>query len=200
MDKKLAELVGIILGDGCIKNYKRQKALQISFNSKDDLDYLKYVKGLVQKIFNIKPIIKFRKTENTADLFLFKKHVVQYLLNQGLVSSPKWDRAIIPESCLDNNFDILVLRGLFDTDGCVALTNNNGTLYPRLELKICPSPMQKQVISILEKYCFNFKVQQLDKKKIRIRINGIKELKKWVSMIGFSNKKHLEKANNFMKN
>ncbi|MBU4502520.1 MAG: hypothetical protein KKA79_08025 [Nanoarchaeota archaeon] len=199
MDKKFAELVGIILGDGCIKNYPRHRALQISFNAVDDLDYLHYVAKLVQEIFQIKPFVKFRKTDNTADIFLFRKSVVDYLLRKGLKESPKWGRAKIPPTCLTKPFDKYVVRGLFDTDGCVALTKNNGSLYPRLELKICPSPMQEQVIDILNNYNFKFKVQKLDKGKIRIRLNGKEQLRKWRGIIGFSNLKHLKKSERVLK-
>jgi len=33
----------------------------------------------------------------------------------------------------------------------LVLTDNNGTLYPRLEIKISECPMQDQIINLLEK-------------------------------------------------
>jgi len=143
MNVKLAELIGIILGDGYIK---KNKEIKISFNSKDDLNYIYYVRNLIYDLFDYKTPLNFRKNENTADLRITKRFVVNYFLEEGLKESPKWNKAKIPNKYL--KYEKLVLKGLFDTDGCLVRANNNGTLYPRLELKICPCPMQKQVIKI----------------------------------------------------
>lgn len=90
------------------------------------------------------------------------------------------------------------MKGLFDTDDSVTIFKNNGILYPRIEIKICPSPAQKQFIEILNRLNFKYRIQNLDKGKIRIRISGIKELKKWFELIGSSNIVHIEKANKFL--
>jgi hypothetical protein len=189
-DRKLAEFIGIMLGDG----YFVGDRLKISFNSQDDLEYLNYVKNLANKLFDINPIIKFRKNENCVDLFIFKRNILRLLVDKGLVKSPKWNRAIIPNSFLE--YDVDVLRGYFDTDGCVVVTNNNGTSYLRLEMKVCPSPMQEQFVNILNKYDFCFGVYQIGKGKVRVQLNGKKQVKKWLDLIGFSNPKHLRKIKN----
>ncbi|MCH7770938.1 MAG: hypothetical protein IIA49_07965 [Bacteroidetes bacterium] len=143
--------------------------------------------------------MKFRKNENTAELFIFKKEIIDYLTNYiGLKFSPKWNNAIIPYYLLDNDLDLRVLRGYFDTDGCLVTTNNNGIRYPRLEMKISPSPMQNQFISILKKYNFKFGVYHIGKGKVRVQLNGKNQLKKWKRLVGFSNKKHLEKISRFI--
>ena len=184
---KLAEFIGIMLGDG----YFVDDRLKVSLNSIDDSNYIEYVKKLMVNLFDTKPILKFRKNESTADLFIFKRKVIRSLISKGLVKSPKWDRAVIPKSFL--KFDLAVLRGYFDTDGSVVITNNNGVIYPRLEMKICPSPMQKQFINVLKKYNFRFGVYNIGKGKVRVQLNGKEQLKKWINLIGFSNKKHLDK-------
>ncbi|MCD4666923.1 hypothetical protein K8R47_03890 [archaeon] len=191
--KKFAEFIGIMLGDG----YFVDDRIKISFNSKDDLDYIEYVKDLINNIFDVNPILKFRKNENTADLFVFKRNVIKILKEKGLLKSPKWNNAIIPKSFL--KYDLHVLRGYFDTDGCVVMAMNNGTFYPRLEMKICPSPMQKQFIAIISKYKFRFGVYDIGKGKVRIQLNGKEQLKKWFNLVGFSNSKHMIKAKKFLK-
>jgi len=185
---KLAELIGIILGDGYIK---RNKEIKISLNSKDDLEYLYYIRNIIFELFNYQTPINFRKGENTVDLRITKRKIVNYFLEEGLKESPKWNKAEIPKKF--SKYDKFVLRGLFDTDGCLVLTNNNGTLYPRLEIKICPSPMQNQVIEILKKYNFRFGVYQIGKGQVRIQMNGRNQLEKWMSIINFSNQKHMNK-------
>ena len=90
------------------------------------------------------------------------------------------------------------MRGYFDTDGCVVTANNNGICYPRLEMKVCPSPMQKQFVEILKKHNFRFGVYNIGKGKVRIQLNGKAQLTKWVRLVGFSNKKHADKIKRFM--
>jgi len=195
MDKKLAELIGIILGDGSINIYPKinHYRIKITLDSINDKTYSSYIRDLIRDIFKESPIIKLRKNENSVDLLLFKRKMIRYLLEIGLKKSPKWNRAIIPPQFLTRKLEKYVLRGYFDTDGSVVLANNNGIVYPRLEMKICPSPMQDQFIGILKRNNFKFGVYQIGKGEVRIQLNGVSELKKWERLIGFSNEKHLHK-------
>lgn len=200
---KLAEFVGILLGDGCLtlKN-KRSKAitrLKISCNSKDDFEYVTYLYTLVKELFGVEPKIEFRKNENTVDVLLFKKGILLFLINEvGMKLSPKWGRAKIPEKVLLEGYGRDVLRGYFDTDGSVVVTDNNGTIYPRLEMKICPSPMKEQFIELLKKEGFKFGAYEIGKGEVRIQLNGKEQLKKWIEKVGFRNQKHIEKAKQFL--
>ena len=55
--KKLAELVGILLGDGslCLKGQMAgtNNRLKITFNARDDIEYIAYVKNLVKELFGV---------------------------------------------------------------------------------------------------------------------------------------------------
>lgn len=190
---KLAELVGIILGDGSLNIYDKHKRLQITMHSIDDLAYSNYITSLFLDLFNQKPIIKFRKNENTLDLQIFKRDIIKYFLEIGLVNSPKLNRAIIPHIFLKEELKKYVLRGLFDTDGSLVITNNNGKIYPRLEIKICESPMKYQIINMLNELGFKFGVYNINTHQIRIQMNGRSQLEKWVQLIGFNNPKHINK-------
>ncbi len=199
---ELAELVGIILGDGSIGIYKCksknkikiQHKLQITCHSEDDIEYLHYIKNIFKKLFGVELHQSFRKSEKTCDLRIFRREIVMFFLNSlDMDLAPKWNKSKIPNLYIDNNFEIDVLRGYFDTDGSVVITNNNGVTYPRLEMKICPSPMQDQFIKILTNLGFKFGVYQIGKGEIRIQINGKKELFRWISKIWFSNPKHIRK-------
>jgi hypothetical protein len=202
--ERLAEFIGILLGDGSLSlksnNPTSINRLKITLNSKDDIQYLSYIKNLILELFNAEPNIKFRKNENTVDVFLFKKEIIEYLVNEvGLKLSPKWNNATIPSSFNSKHMGLHVLRGYFDTDGCLATTNNNGTIYPRLEMKICPSPMQKQFIETLKTHNFKFGVYSIGRGEVRIQLNGKKQLKKWLESVGFSNIKHGNKIKRFFK-
>jgi len=154
----------------------------------------------MQKVLNEKPKITHKKNENTSDLRIFKKEKIFFALNKiGLRLSPKRGRMKIPAKYFKKELFPFILKGLFDTDGCLNIFKNNGVPYPRIEIKICPSPAQNQFIIIVDKLGFKYRVQNLDKGKIRIRISGIKELKKWFEIVGSSNIIHIEKASRFLK-
>lgn len=84
------------------------------------------------------------------------------------------------------------------TDGCITVFNNNGTIYPRIEMKISPSPMQNQIVNILQTNGFDPRVNNIGKGKKRIMLSGISKLKKWNKSIGFSNERNLNILKRFI--
>ena len=199
---KLAELIGILLGDGSINVYESKKystfyRIKISFHSQEQ-EYIEYVTCLIKELLNESCKVEVRKNEQTTNLLIFKKHLIEYFLNLGMVKSPKWNRAIIPLEFMADEFSKHVLRGYFDTDGSVVIANNNGSIYPRLEMKISPSPMQQQFISVIESNGFNLKVYSIGKGKVRVQMNGVSQMKKWFEIIGSSNPKHRTRADIFV--
>lgn len=203
---EIAEFVGIMLGDGSIGIYdckagskiKRQHQLKVTLDSRNK-EYIEHVFSLMCKIFGVEPVIFFRKDENTADIRTFRKEKVMYAINDlKLKISPKHGRMKIPEELMESSVDKFVLRGLFDTDGSVTIFSNNGVPYPRLEVRICKSPAQNQIMQILDKYQFGYRVQSLGKGSIKIRLSGKSELRKWLRLVGSSNRIHIEKAERFL--
>lgn len=150
-DRSLAEFVGIMLGDGSIAKYecsdgsgsiKIQRVVKVTI-SKDEESYSRHVSALYQDLFGFEPAIHKRKNENTLDIRCFRKELFDYMTEEvGLRTAPKKRRAVVPERYLQGKLSKYLLRGFFDTDGSLVLTDNNGTLYPRLEIKISECPMQ----------------------------------------------------------
>ena len=188
IDADLAELTGILLGDGSINVYPKinHYRLKITLNSNEN-EYADYIQELFKRIFDKRLSLKFRANENTLDLFCFKRELIRELIILGFVTSPKWNRARIPKQFMNKVLGKYVLRGYFDTDGCVAIVNNNGTRYPRLEMKIMPSPMKEQFLKLLDLYGFKYGVYEIGRGEARIQMNGKKQLEKWKKEIGFSN-------------
>ncbi|MBT4376033.1 hypothetical protein HOD29_01520 [archaeon] len=208
MSKLIAEFIGIMLGDGNLGIYKsivkgkikKQHRIRISLDSRNER-YTDYVSKLLEEIFDQKPKRYYKKKENAVDLGLFRKgHYFRVIEEFGLSNSPKWNRMEIPKRYFKEKFYPPILKGLFDTDGCLSLFNNNGVIYPRIEIKICPSPAQNQFIKIVKNLGFRFTVQDIGKEKIRIRISGMKELEKWFEIVGSSNPTHIEKYKRITQN
>lgn len=201
-NKLLAEFVGIMLGDGSLAEYecsdgsgniKVQRVVKVTI-SKDEQDYAGHISGLYQELFGIEPCRHERKNENTLDIRCFRKDLFEFMTEEvGLKTAPKKGRAVIPEKYRGSDLSNYMLGGLFDTDGSLVLTDNNGTLYPRLEIKISECPMQDQVTELLEEKGFRFGSYDCGNGKIRIQMNGKGQLRKWKNEMGFNNQRHLSK-------
>ncbi|MEW6748210.1 MAG: hypothetical protein AB1295_00675 [Candidatus Micrarchaeota archaeon] len=206
MDKELAELIGILLGDGSLgiytSNYcgkiRTQYRIKVTLNSEKDARYSIYVCNLFVKVFGRKPKTWKRPGEKTLDLYLLGKSSLSFLTELGMVLAPKWGRARIPERFLEVPLDRYVLRGYMDTDGCVCAVNNNGIRYPRIEMKICPSPMQGQLIRAMLRNGFRPQINSLERGKIRVVLAGLKNLALWSRGVGFSNERNLSMAKSFL--
>ncbi len=207
--EEFAEFVGAMLGDGNLGIYKTkagnkikfQHRIKITVNSVDDIEYAYYLSDLMFSLFEIKPKFYFKKKERAVDVQILNKELVKFLtVVAGMELAPKYKRAVIPGYLLNNELELSVLRGLFDTDGCVVITNNNDTTYPRLEIKVIRSPMRNQITDILRRNGFRFILSPNDHRarQIRIQLNGLDELRRWMHLVGFSNEKHQNKATKYL--
>lgn len=207
MDEELAELIGILLGDGSIGIYtsragKRiltQYRIKVTLNSIKDREYSFYVARLFEIVFGKSSRIRKRGDENAVDVYLLGERYLSYIIEIGMALAPKWERAVVPSRFMAAPLDKLVIRGYMDTDGCVCAVNNNGIRYPRIEMKISPSPMQAQLIGILSNNGFRPQVNRLEKGKVRVVLAGMGNLKRWNETIGFSNPRNQKMADSFLK-
>jgi len=132
-EKKIAEFIGIMLGDGNLGIYKSkvgnkiklQYRIRISLDSRNK-EYINYVVNLTKNVLNTEPKIHYKKNENVADIGVYRKEIFLYVKDKiGLKTSPKLNKMEIPKKYMSNKIIPFVLRGLFDTDGSVTIFNNN---------------------------------------------------------------------------
>jgi len=168
--QNLAEIVGIIMGDGCLYLDNRGKYQTIIAFNKEERQYLFYVKGLLEEYFSP---YRFCITE-IKDEFLLRNNSVfvgNRLIQTGVKVGNKVDnRVTIPGWIMvKEKYIIRFLRGLFDTDGCVYRKYNN---YAQIQIKLAgeqtirsvceafakigysPSRIQKEVNRGKESYKF----------------------------------------------
>lgn len=131
----LAELVGILLGDGGITPTQ----ITIAVNSIADKNYVPFIKNLLRKLFKFS-FKSFKKNDcNAVTIYVNSVFLVDYLTKIGLrpgnkvklqVGVPDWIK-------ISRQYRIACLRGLMDTDGGVFLHKYrvNGNLY--VYKKIC---------------------------------------------------------------
>lgn len=136
--EELAELVGIILGDGSLYwNEKRGVyALKIAGDLKTEKEYLtNFIKSLMDKIFKINSKIEIRKSE----IFVseYSKEIIKILEEYGLKRGNKKINNIgIPEWIKNNKkFLEACIRGLIDTDGSIFRMSRKDPTLLRISFK-----------------------------------------------------------------
>lgn len=115
---ELAELIGVVLGDGYIGAHARTEVLRIACNSNNPGFITRY-STLIESLFDKKPSVKKRRTSNCVDIVIYQKGIAKRL---GLKTGAKTHRIFQLPKWIKNNkeYQIRFLRGLFETDGCHA--------------------------------------------------------------------------------
>lgn len=192
-DFELAELMGIMIGDGHISFVRRQYFISISGNLKDEKIFFESViipilSKLRYKKVVFKTFAKYGKIEiNFSDKYLF-----YFFKSLGYPEGRKSHRIIIPDNFYNSKLSRFVVAGIFATDGCLTITDNNGTIYPRIEFKSKSIRLLKQIKSILDDFGME---GGLYTRFGRLQYNGKNQLDIFLRNIGFINPKHKEKYN-----
>lgn len=119
-DEKLAEFIGILLGDGHLGPTNNE--ISVTGDRLTDGWYVRrHVSSLVESLFRIKPFIYEQKNPSTIRCRFYSHQVFQFLVKMiGMQSGRKRhnDNVMIPPAFfIDTKLLKACLRGLFDTDG-----------------------------------------------------------------------------------
>jgi len=200
LNKKLSELIGIIIGDGNIYyNPKLRKYyFEITGDPKLERSYFEYISNLVQEIIHKKPSIRIQ--DRGLKLRLYSKEFIEFLIKKlNFPYGKKSEIITIPKKI--NNWNLLkyCIRGITDTDGSLFLSKKENNLnYPSIEISTNSKFLALQIQkSLKNKYrvCFRkFSKIGINDKYV-VSVNGVIMVKKWIREIGFSNKRKLTKIN-----
>lgn len=191
----LAELAGIILGDGGITSNQ----VRITLNKISDREYAKFVHKLMRSIFKESPSIG--EYHNVLTLTISGVNVIKELERIGLKKGNKIiNQVAIPKWILDNkDYAKVCLRGLIDTDGGVYFHHHKikGIEYINFGFTFTnhSKPLIHGAVKILRDNNFSPSVT----KDRRIDIYNIKEIKRYFKIIGSSNLKHINRLNFYLK-
>ena len=193
---KLAELVGILMGDGGITNYQ----VTITLNKETDKKYTKYVVRLLRDVFHLKPTIWERKNRSIYEIVISSKNLVEYLLELGLKRGNKIKQKIdIPDWIKrDRKLKIDCLRGLIDTDGSfyvdIHKIRNKYYFNPGIDFSTHSLPLFLSVKKILKDLNYH---PTGEKEHVRLRREN--EIVRYFREIRSNNSKHISKFKNFLK-
>jgi len=118
-DGDLAELIGVILGDGHIGIFPRTECLLIFSNTKNK-GFIRRYSTLVEKIFDKKPTVRGLITSNCTRICIYEKYISKRLkIPKGArinkkISVPRW-------ILRNNDFVLRYLRGLYEAEGSFSI-------------------------------------------------------------------------------
>jgi len=191
-NKDLAELIGIILGDGGVTKYQ----LIITLNIKEDKEYANFVAKLIKKLFNVFPKIYPSPKKSVNNIVVSRVELVKFLTSVGIVVGNKVKQKVnIPIWIKKNKlFLISCLRGLIDTDGCIFIhsykINNKVYYYKKLAFSNKSKPLIKTVYNSFKKLGLNPRITKDGKD---VRIENKTDIEKYFKIIGSHNLRHLKK-------
>jgi intein/homing endonuclease len=189
----ISELLGIILGDGCLSRSGNKHILYICGHKQDDLPFYKtVVLPLIQYVLNKETKINFKKGEQTLFVRFSDKATFDYLSNLGIPIGKKYETLRIPRIVEENQLMPNFLRGLLATDGCVILSKQHRKVpyYPRIEISSKSKTFLDNILVHLQDMDFNGSVSNKGKCCFRLEIPGFENLFRWYQLIGFLNIKH----------
>ncbi len=186
LNKKLAEFIGILLGDGSISRSKY--CIEIILNKNVDKCYSGYVMTLYKELFGLVPTIKERN--NTIIIQVYSLALFNFLKYLDLPHGAT--EKYIPQNILsDKDLKYACLRGLFDTDGSVHLSSR----WCVLNFTSSSKHLYRSFFDSLE---------EMGLKAIRsgskINITSLWKIKKFFNLIGSSNLKNIIKYIEYTKN
>lgn len=183
---ELAELLGILYGDGHINQYQ----LTVTLGNKET-NYALHVQQLVLSVFGGTPKISIKKNGYRV-IYLGSTQVVQYLQSFGLTNTKVRDQVDVPNWIISSKiFQKHFLRGFFDTDGSVyklrygtqlSFTNHSLPLLHSLQEMLLRLEYSPSSISHVTFY-----------------ITRQKDISRFFSEIQPKNQKHIERYQNIEK-
>lgn len=194
----LAELIGIILGDGAITKYQ----LRITLNKDEEKQYIGYVSKLLQRQFAKRPRRHFfgGRASKTCNLSLNGILLVKVLRRLGLeIGSKVLRQAPVPKWIKKKRvFSVACLRGLVDTDGGVYYHRHTSQGFKSFNLGLSFSSHCRPLIDFVRSTLLSLDFSaRLSGDSVNLYRLG--EVVKYQREIGFHNFHHARRLREFMR-
>ncbi|MFH2028210.1 MAG: LAGLIDADG family homing endonuclease [Nanoarchaeota archaeon] len=196
---KLAEEIGMHIGDGYLSDKKRE--FRLKGNKKDEKEYYdSFVKQLYKDLFRID--LKIKEYESTYGFEIYSTAISEFKSKVIGIPRGRKDNIVIPDIIKVNNLEILTsfLRGLFDTDGNIHFQSRYGykNYYPLISISQKSVKLIKEICTLLEMLGLSPSFY-IGKNYASVSLYGYESLKRYIELIGFHNPKHLKKIDDWEK-
>ena len=190
--KRLAEFVGIMLGDGGIS----QRQIFISLHREDDKKYIIFVSNLVKNLFDIKPSIYHKPRYSVKNIVVSRTELVDFCVsNLELKIGNKIKQQVdIPNWIKKNkNFMTACVRGLIDTDGSIFDHNYFSGKKKYCYKKLSFTSHSKPLLNSVHNHLTEIGIKTRIARKKDLWIDSINDVKEYFSIVGSHNEKHLKR-------
>lgn len=201
IDEKIAELVGVFIGDGFTNQYSKHSIVEFSGHKDKEWEYFNFILiPLVRHFSKANPKIHIKNNSLRLDyyskdlyLFLTKKLKLRAGYKTLDVQVPNY---ILKNRKLYHSF----LRGIFDADGSIIWDKRKlyKRAYPRLSITTISKKLAFQIAFMLKSLGFNPKVYVQRKNNVNydyhVDLYGFESFIRWIDLIGFSNNKHINRS------
>ena len=198
LNEKLCEFIGAFIGDGFIGKYGSHYMLEFTGDSRFDKEYLNEMAQIGKDLFRIKkPYFYKVKNRNVLRLKLYSKSLLEFLQKRFNFNKGKKCYTVkIPVEIINSDKKLIfaTIRGIFDTDGCVFFDKRKiyKNPYPRITFLTTSPDLFFQLKDFLSNY-FKLYTRKSKRRGHYLEVYGQKQFSKWMSLIGFSNSRHLNK-------
>lgn len=197
--RELAEILGIMLGDGSIYVLPEKGIYQVCVagNKNDEKEYLlNYIRPLFEKVFKIRMNIK--RTNHALYVWKQSKNLVFTLNKYGLPSGNKKKNNInIPVWMFDKRVYLKkCIRGIFDTDGCLYPKNKTHN-YPTIWFSSAIPNLRKSITNVCKILGYNLSKWKAGRNDAYI--GRKEEILRFARDIKFKNQKHCLRWKKFNK-
>jgi hypothetical protein len=195
------ELYGSLLGDGWLSNFvskgKRVWIIGLCGHISLDKKYLIYCNNNFERIFGRRGNFQEKPKTNTLQVIFRHKLFLKYLNEELDFPIGKKKNLKIHQSIYKKGYKKVkyVIKGIFDTDGSFHLSKSKKNPSPCISIHMKAPILIKQIGNILLKE--GFKLSYSDH-GTQIQLKGRIQLNKWMSEVGSSNSKHLNKIKKFL--
>lgn len=196
LDSHLSLFIGALLGDGFLGT--RSDQVQITGDAELDESYFRNVLApICRQYFSYDPSIKISDT--VIRLRVYSKQLKYFLHEEYEIPiGVKCYTVQIPSKILssENKCKRACLRGLFDTDGGVMFDRRK--TYKKPYVRINYVSVSKSLVDQISDILLEFNLahgvsERKNPSAWRIQINGDRNVKRFLSEVGFSNPRHLSK-------
>ena len=190
--EKLAEFVGIVLGDGGISRLQ----LVITLHRFDDFAYSQFVRKLVYDLFGVRPGIHRDRQFLADDIVVSRIALVKFCVEKlGLKVGNKVRQQVdVPDwiKC-EKEYLIACVRGLVDTDGCIFnhryKVKSKEYTYKKLSFTSQSLPLRLSVYDCFSQLGLHPRLAQ-DRD---VRLDSKTSMQRYFEIVGSHNPKHLKR-------
>ncbi len=207
---ELVEETGWHIGDGSMNFYENQGKLrgiyQLRGHIEDDVKhYVERVKPIFRFLYGINISLREMPSARVFGFQIWNDDLVLFKQKLGLPAGKKFELEIPKVFLEQEDLKKAVLRGIFDTDGCVYLQTKNNKLYPRIEISTISFNLSEDLLEVFKSLGFRttrnsfiIKGEFNRKRSYTVAIRGVEMFHKFMNDVSPKNPKHIEKYRNFL--